>query len=293
MTPPTLNSYISTTLQKLKPVIGEGEARASLRMIFEAVKGWSPVDTAIKGGEPVSPFVIGKVDAIVNRMLNHEPLQYILGEAWWYGLKIHVTPAVLIPRPETAELVDLIVKQYKGRTDMRVADICTGSGCIACALARNLPFSRITAIDNSPAALEVAQSNGETLRVSRQIEWVEADALDSSSLPAGPLDIVVSNPPYIALDERGSMEKNVLLYEPHTALFVPDDDPLRFYRAIAGWARTTLVDGGRIFFEINPIYADRLADRMREAGWADVTLVADIHAAKRFLIARHDADNHA
>lgn len=293
MTPPTLNSYISATLQKLKPVIGEGEARASLRMIFEAVKGWSPVDTAIKGGEPVSPFVIGKVDAIVNRMLNHEPLQYILGEAWWYGLKIRVTPAVLIPRPETAELVDLMVKQYSGRTDMRVADICTGSGCIACALARNLPFSHITAIDNSAAALEVAQSNGETLRVSRQIEWVEADALDSSSLPAGPFDIVVSNPPYIALDERGSMEKNVLLYEPHTALFVPDDDPLRFYRSIAGWARTTLVDGGRIFFEINPIYADRLADRMREAGWADVALVADIHTAKRFLIARHDADNHA
>lgn len=293
MTPTTLNSYISATLGKLKPVIGEGEARASLRMIFEAVKGWSPVDTAIKGGEPVSPFVVGKVDAIVNRMLNHEPLQYILGEAWWYGLKIHVTPAVLIPRPETAELVDLIVRQYGGRPDMRVADICTGSGCIACALARNLPFSRITAVDNSAAALEVARSNGEALRVGRQIEWVEADALDATSLPAGPFDIVVSNPPYIAMDERGSMDKNVLLYEPHAALFVPDDDPLRFYRAIAGWARKSLVDGGRIFFEINPIYADRLADRMRGAGWSDVTVTTDVHAAKRFLIARHDADNNA
>lgn len=291
MTPPTLNSYISETLGKLKPVIGEGEARASLRMIFEAVKGWTPVDTAIKGGEPVSPFVVGKVDAIVHRMLNHEPLQYILGEAWWYGLRIRVTPAVLIPRPETAELVDIIVKQYGGRNDLRVADICTGSGCIACALARNLPFSRITAVDNSPAAIEVARSNGESLRVDRQTEWIEADALDATSLPAGPLDIVVSNPPYIALDERGSMEKNVLLYEPHSALFVPDDDPLLFYRSIAGWARTTLVDGGRIFFEINPIYAERLASRMREAGWDDVTLVADVHAARRFLIARYNADH--
>ncbi len=284
MSTPTLNQFVASSIARLAPVAGEREARASLRMIFEAVKGWTPVDVAIKGGDPVSPFVIGKVDDIINRMLTHEPIQYILGEAWWYGLRLKVSPAVLIPRPETAELVDLIVKEFSGRSDLRVADICTGSGCIAIALARNLPFSQVTAIDISSDALAVARENAALLRTP-SVTFLEADATDPASLPSAGFDIIVSNPPYIAEDERGSMDKNVLLYEPHAALFVPDTDPLLFYRAIAAYGLTHLADHGRIFFEINPIYADRLAAHMRDAGWADVLLTRDIHGTYRFLSA--------
>lgn len=289
MSTPTLNQFVAATIARLSPVVGEREARASLRMIFEAVKGWSAVDVAIKGGEPVSPFVSGKVDDIVNRMLTHEPLQYILGQAWWYGLKFKVTPAVLIPRPETAELVDMIVREASGRSDLKVADLCTGSGCIAIALARNLPFAQVTAVDISAPALEVARANATELRTP-SVHFVQADATDSGALPGGIFDIIVSNPPYIADDERGSMDKNVLLYEPHNALFVPDNDPLLFYRSISGWARDHIAAGGRIYFEINPLYADRLACHMREAGWRNVTLSRDVHGVYRFLSATYNKE---
>lgn len=289
MSTPTLNQFVAASVARLSPVIGEREARASLRMIFEAVKGWTPVDIAIKGGDPVSPFVIGKVEDVINRMLTHEPLQYILGEAWWYGLKIKVNPAVLIPRPETAELVDIIVKESGRRSDLRVADICTGSGCIAIALARNLPFSQVTAIDISADALAVARENARLLRTP-SVKFLEADATDPASLPDATFDIIVANPPYIAEDERGAMDKNVLLYEPLKALFVPDDDPLLFYRAIASYARNHLAGQGRIYFEINPIYADRLASHMRDAGWKDINLVRDVHGACRFLTATRPDD---
>lgn len=288
----TLNQFVAATIARLAPAIGEREARASLRMIFEAVKGWTPVDVAIKGGEPVSPFVSGKVDDIVNRMLVHEPLQYILGEAWWYGLRLRVTPAVLIPRPETAALVDMAVGEAGGRSDLRVADICTGSGCIAIALARSLPFARVTAVDNSPAALDVARGNAESLKVARQIDFVKADATCPEALPDGMYDIVIANPPYIADNERATLDMNVLLYEPHAALFVPDADPLLFYRAIARWARGHMSERGRLYFEINPIYAERLAAHMRDAGWDDVTLTRDIHGSYRFLSASARKEPH-
>lgn len=191
---------------------------------------------------------------------------------------------MLIPRPETAELVDMIVKEAGSTADLRVADICTGSGCIAVALARNLTFPVITAIDISAPALEIAAENIKDLKVS-SVTLLKADATDPSELPGGEFDIIVANPPYIADDERGSMDRNVLLYEPHSALFVPDDDPLLFYRAIAGYARTHLSASGRLYFEINPIYAERLAAHMTDAGWRDVTLTRDIHGTYRFLSA--------
>lgn len=178
----------------------------------------------------------------------------------------------------------MIVKEAGPKADLRVADICTGSGCIAVALARNLTFPVITAIDISAPALEVAAENIKALKIS-SVTLLRADATDPSALPGGEFDIIVANPPYIADDERGTMNRNVLLYEPHSALFVPDDDPLVFYRAIAGYARTHLTASGRIYFEINPIYAERLAAHMTGAGWRDVTLTRDIHGTYRFLSA--------
>ncbi|MCM1028773.1 MAG: peptide chain release factor N(5)-glutamine methyltransferase [Pseudoflavonifractor sp.] len=281
-----LSQLIRHSVATLSPLVGEREARASVGLIFEALKGWSAVDLVIRGDDEASPFITAKVNDTIHRMLSHEPVQYILGQALWHGMKLRVNPSVLIPRPETSELVDIIVKQWEGKKDLRLADICTGSGCIAIALARALPFSIVTAVDNSPEALDVARQNGDELRVARSISWVEADALNPSTLPAGPYDFIVANPPYIAEDERGGMDRNVLMYEPHAALFVPDSDPLIFYRAISSYALSQLRPGGMIYFETNPLYASRLASHMEQAGWIDVDTIRDIHAAERFLSAR-------
>lgn len=271
--------------ERLAPKYGEGEAREMARIIFENLKGWSPVDIAIRQDEPVSAYISGKIDTVVKRLLDDEPIQQIFGVADFYGMKLHVTRDTLIPRPETAELVDLIVKE-NDRKDLRVLDAGTGSGCIAIALSRNLPFSEVTAIDISDKALEVARHNARDLHCA--IDFRKADML---SLPGGlareVFDIIVSNPPYIAMKEKAAMDRNVLEYEPATALFVPDSDPLKFYSAILKSAQGgMLAHGGRIYFEINPAYADNLRDETIRLGFNNVTLTRDSYGKLRFLSAQ-------
>ena len=271
--------------ERLAPKYGEGEAREMARIIFENLKGWSPVDIAIRQDEPVSAYISGKIDTVVKRLLDDEPIQHIFGVADFYGMKLHVTRDTLIPRPETAELVDLIVKE-NDRKDLRVLDAGTGSGCIAIALSRNLPFSEVTAIDISDKALEVARHNARDLHC--VIDFRKADML---SLPAGldgeVFDIIVSNPPYIAMKEKAAMDRNVLEYEPATALFVPDSDPLKFYSAILKASQEgMLAPGGRIYFEINPAYADNLRDETIRLGFNNVTLTRDSYGKLRFLSAQ-------
>lgn len=272
---------------RLVPIYGRGEAEAMIRLIFEALKGWRPVDIVLNEDKPLSDYMRGKVDAILNRLAMHEPLQYILGEARFYGLTLKVTPAVLIPRPETEELVELIVKGAGNMEDLHVLDACTGSGCIALALARNLRFPLITAFDISAEALEVAGENDAALRT--RITFRQADALKLSrdSLPGAPWDIIVSNPPYIGEMERLQMDANVLDYEPRKALFVPDRTPLLFYDALAAYGTETLRPGGRIYFEINPLHAEALKELMEKAGYADVSLIRDMSGKLRFLEATH------
>lgn len=267
---------------RLAPLYGQGEAKAMTRIIFENLKGWTPVDLAIKANETLTDYMTGKIDAVVERLLRHEPIQYIFGNTTFYGLKISVTRDTLIPRPETAELVDIIVRDNGGRKDLRVLDIATGSGCIALALARNLPFADVTATDISAKALDVARGNARDLRVS--VDFVEADILRGEPAGEGPFDIIVSNPPYIAESERADMEPNVLDYEPPTALFVPDSDPLEFYRAILGYAGDALAAGGKIYFEINPLFAAQLAGLARKSGWGQVEIQRDSFGKERFAI---------
>lgn len=271
--------------ERLAPKYGAGEAREMARMIFENLKGWSPVDLAIRQDEPVSVYIAGKIDSVVNRLLDDEPIQQIFGIADFYGMKLKVTPDTLIPRQETAELVDLIVKE-NDRKDLRVLDAGTGSGCIAIALSRNLPFSEVTAIDISDKALEVARVNARALHCA--IDFRQADML---SLPAGieqeTFDIIVSNPPYVTMKEKEAMERNVLEYEPATALFIPDSDPLKFYLAILRAAQGEMLrPGGRIYFEINPAYADNLLAQTIGLGFRNVTLTRDTYGKQRFLSAQ-------
>lgn len=279
----TVKEVADKAFRRLAPRYGAGEARWMVRLMMEEFKNYSPVDMAVRGDFEAGENVERRIDETVGRLLNGEPIQYIFGRARFYGMNLKVTPDVLIPRPETEELVDLIVKDCGGRSDLRVLDVCTGSGCIAIALARNLPFSRVDAIDISPGALAVARNNAAELKAA--VDFTEADALDMQAPEAGKYDIIVSNPPYIAEHERAEMDPNVLEHEPALALFVPDSDPLRFYIAIARYALMALREDGRLYFEINPLYASELKDQMKRMGWNDVDVLADMQKNLRFLIA--------
>lgn len=277
----TLSALQRATVQSLSAVYPQSEAQWLWREMMLRIKGWDRVQLAIRANDPVSDFVRRKVSETTSRLLAHEPIQYIFGMAEFYGLQLHVSPAVLIPRPETAELVDLIVRQADDRPDLRVLDICTGSGCIAVALARNLRFPLIEAIDLSPEALDIAARNASDLKV--RVNFSQRDALHLSPEPSPRFDIIVSNPPYIAEREKSLMDANVLDHEPAMALFVPDSNPLIFYHAIATYAMSALVPGGRLYFEINPIFASQLVNDLKAQGWQDVNVLPDMQRLNRFI----------
>ena len=282
----TYRRAIDEAVARLAPAtMDEREARANVRMAVMELKSWSQVDLAIKSGEEISDFMLGKLNAVVDRLVAGEPIQYILGYADFYGMRFAVNPSVLIPRPETAELVDLIVSDAGRQPDLSVLDLCTGSGCIAVALARNLPFSRVEAVDISADALSVARTNSAALRAF--VSFLQADVLTMTPPAAPEFDIIVSNPPYIPESDRADMDRNVLEHEPSIALFVPDADPLRFYDAITRYASQALRPGGYLYFEINPDFSDRIVSNLRAAGYDDVCAVRDIHGRYRFVKALH------
>ncbi|MDE6577376.1 MAG: peptide chain release factor N(5)-glutamine methyltransferase, partial [Muribaculaceae bacterium] len=188
-----MRATLKSLRDSLRPIYGRGETEAIIRIIFHHLKGWSAVDMIVHEGEPLSPFIKTEIEKIRQRLLKQEPIQYITGEARFHGLNLKVSPDVLIPRPETEELVDLIVDEADDRTDLRVLDIGTGSGCIAIALARSLRFPYIYALDVSQKALQVARKNTAEHKVN--ISFIEADIF--SWQPSETFDIIVSNPPYI------------------------------------------------------------------------------------------------
>lgn len=279
-----LKEIIAKIKTEIVPIYGVRETEWMIRDIMEYLKGYSAVDLIFRGNEEISFFIEVKIKKIVLRLLDNEPLQYILGEARFYGHKFKVTRATLIPRPETQELVDMIVKENP-QTDLSVLDIGTGSGCIAISLARALKFPSVSAIDISPDAIEVAKENAQNLKVN--VDFQERDMLQlDGNEDASKYDIIVSNPPYIAEMERINMEENVLSYEPATALFVPDDEPLLFYKAIIKYASKALKDKGRLYFEINPYYVVELSQEIQKYGFSDIEVVKDIHSQNRFITAR-------
>lgn len=284
----TLHQLMADARHRLAAACGDREAAAMVDEMMLRIKGWDRVQTIIRANDPASEFLTSRVNETVQRLLDGEPIQYIFGKANFYGMDFTVTPDTLIPRPETAQLVDMIVDRYGRQSDLRVLDLGTGSGCIAIALARNLTFPKeVAAIDISPKALDVARSNATTLKVS--VNFIQADMLDTQSIvdnADGSFDIIVSNPPYIAEAEAKEMERHVLDHEPHSALFVPDSDPLLFYRAIAAIAEKTLVPAGTLYLEINPLFAKQLADMLRTHGFTDIDIIKDMQQADRFIIAK-------
>lgn len=279
---PLVHDVVLRLREELTPIYGQGESDAMIRLIFEHLKNWGPVDIIIHERQPVSEFIEGEINKILERLQQHEPIQYILGMTYFYGMNFRVGPGVLIPRPETEELIDLIINSNKEK-DLRVLDIATGSGCIAIALARNLLFPQVEAFDISCKALDVAARNAEVLKTN--VKFFEADMY--KWMPnAEVYDIIVSNPPYIDQAEKNDMAPNVLHYEPHEALFVPDDNPMGYYKRIADIGIKGLKPGGKLYLEINPRHADELVDFYSSKGYADVNILLDIHGKKRFLKCR-------
>jgi release factor glutamine methyltransferase len=250
---PTVDQIRRTLRSRLEPKFGTNEARALERIIFEDVMNLRPIDVAVSPERELPEFIPAKVDAIIERLLADEPIQQVLGTARFCGMMLRVTPNVLIPRPETEQLVDMIADRWRNVPDVRVLDIGTGSGCIAIALARALRFPQVTAVDISADALNVARRNAAEWKVA--IDLQQADALQLQ-LP-GEWDVIVSNPPYIMQSEAAEMEPRVLRHEPHTALFVPDAEPMLFYDAIRAYAARHLSARGMLYFEINPLMAQR------------------------------------
>lgn len=280
----TYGAIADSALATLRSRFSPAEARWMVRIIFMQLKSYTPTDMIIKSSDEASEFFKTQVNNVISRLLDNEPIQYIFGTARFYGMDFHVDHSTLIPRPETEQLVDMIVDRYANAgSDLHVLDIATGSGCIAIALARNLRFPLVDAIDISPKAIEVARGNASTLHAG--VNFSVADILTLPP-PSSPIfDIIVSNPPYIAESEKKQMEPNVLLHEPPSALFVPDDDPLLFYRAISQYALKALHPYGTLWLEINPLFADSLKKLLESDGWVDIKILPDERRKLRFATA--------
>lgn len=264
----------------------DGEARAIARILIEELFGLSYTDIVCGATDQLSADDTLRLDTAVRRIEQGEPLQHVLGYADFCGNHFGVNASVLIPRPETEWLVDEGERLMNGASNAapsapkRILDIGTGSGCIAISLKLRLGEAYVEAWDISEEALRTAESNAKALKA--EVAFCKRDALRAEESVA-PWDLIVSNPPYICDSERADMDDNVLLHEPHTALFVPDDDPLHFYRAIARYALRSLSNGGSLLFECNTRYAEATGEMMREMGFEDVTVNDDCFGLPRFV----------
>lgn len=282
MTVSEIKKYL---ISQLTPVVGATETEAMTRVMILQDLGLSPVDTVLNGQRQIENFTERRLKEQCARVVAGEPLQYVLGQASFHGLELKVNPAVLIPRPETSQLVDIITDRAEGASDLNVVDLCTGSGCIILALGRSLNFPHLTAVDNSPAALQVAEENARMLHI--DVKFVETDVLSLEPPTTPYYDIIVSNPPYVAESEKKDMDPRVLDHEPASALFVPDNDPLKFYKAISRYALKALKQNGTLYFEINPLFATDLQDMLENDGWGNVQILRDFRGKNRFAVCQH------
>ena len=274
--------------QSLTPLYDAGEAQAIVRTVLDVKYGMTLTDIICGKVNELSADEGKKIEEIVERLQKAEPVQYILGETDFAGRTFHVEPGVLIPRPETAELCQWIEEDASKK---RILDICTGSGCIAITLALDIEDSIVEGWDISEEALRIAQDNVKALDA-KNVKIAHHDALnltngmkaDNKSISNGEKwDVIVSNPPYICEKEKKDMEKNVLEHEPDIALFVPDEDPLRFYRAIAQYAVIALKPGGDLYFEINPIYEKEMRVMLEKMHFINIETREDAFGKKRMM----------
>ena len=277
--------------QSLTPLYDAGEAQAIVRTVLDVEYGMTLTDIICGKVNELSSDEERNLEEIIARLQKGEPVQYVLGEADFAGRTFHVEPGVLIPRPETAELCQWIeeeISSLDADDPKQILDICTGSGCIAITLGLNIPNSEVTGWDISEDTLRIAQGNVEMLKAGNvRIEYQDALMLPKAAETA---DIIVSNPPYICEKEKADMEKNVLEHEPSIALFVPDEEPLKFYRAIAEYASSALKSEGALYFEINPIYEKETREMLEELGFKDIETKEDAFGKKRMMKAKNNKE---
>lgn len=276
-----MNKIVAYIRSRLQPYYTAEEVSALSRIVCCDLLGQAPTDYYLGKDIVLSSKKEQELEDILQRLSRFEPLQYIEGRTLFLGREFWVAPGVLIPRPETEELVELMLKEIPA--DARILDVGTGSGCIAISLAKELPDALVTAWDVSPEALSVARVNARKLQAN--VRFVECDVLACQVDEVGLYDVIVSNPPYVTEAEKADMEPNVLQWEPSLALFVPDDDPLRFYRRIAVLGRDMLADGGRLYFEINRAYGREMVEMLRAMGYVGVRVEKDLSQNDRFVIA--------
>lgn len=252
------------------------ELRALERSVFRHQLGWDMGELEMRRDQALSESELLQVYRPLDRLVAGEPLQYVLGSVVFHGLTIGVSPAALIPRPETEELVDRIVRS--GRAPRKIIDIGTGSGCIALALKQAFPDAQVTGADISEAALELARTNGD--RHGLEVTWIAMDALNED-FPEGAFDLVVSNPPYIPEREAAGLDPVVRDHEPPMALFVPDEDSLCFYRAIASRASDRMTPEGELWFEVHHEHSGQVADLLGRMGWKSVQVHDDLSGNPR------------
>lgn len=295
-----LAEFVKAGTKALESLYPQKEARSIVLMLCEEVLGTENYTHIVEPEFKIDDKKLPELEAAMERLKKMEPVQYVLGHTEFYGRTFKVDPAVLIPRPETELLcrdaIKLGMRVYRMRSPygknaepVRILDLCTGSGCIAWTMALSIPGSRVTAVDISDAALEVAAGQDfaselkskETFRP----EFIKADVLDSEQeIELGPFDIVLSNPPYIMESEKEDMRRNVLEYEPESALFVPDDDPLLFYRAIARWSQRFMSPDGVGLSEVNETLARQTETVFKAAGYAHTEIVRDLSDKNRYII---------
>ena len=273
----TTIQYIEKELADLYP---KSEIQGFIRIIFEYVCGYDYTGLLLHKNEEINVAHQKEIEEIVLRLKRFEPIQYILGETEFHGLKLKVKPGVLIPRPETEELVQWMTETI-WPSKPKILDVGTGSGCIALALKNKLPHAEISAIDFSKEALQTATENAALNDL--EVEFIQSDILQWSKINWPLYDGIVSNPPYVRELEKKEMQANVLKYEPETALFVPDDDPLIFYHQIGHFAQHYLKAEGKLFFEINESMGEQIVHFLEQIGFKNIELRKDLNEKNRMI----------
>lgn len=276
-------NHIATYIQhSLKQMYEPGELKSISLIVCRDLLHITSTDIYLDKDIKLSEEQETLLKSVVERLQNKEPIQYIRGTADFYGRSFRVTPDVLIPRPETEELVELILQEVD-KEDIAVLDIGTGSGCIAVTLSAHLPRAYVEAWDVSPSALAVADANNK--QGGGRVQFREQDVLADLPADCRLFDVIVSNPPYITHREKITMEANVLDWEPGLALFVPDEEPLRFYRRIAEVGREVLMPQGKLYFEINRAYGEEVVQMLGEQGYQQIRLLKDMFGDNRMVAA--------
>ena len=278
-----LEDYRSQFRNQLASLYSQEEAKAITSLAFQFVLKMDRVGISLSRKQELSPSQQEALQEVLERLLEAEPIDYVIGTAPFYGLEFKINKATLIPRPETEELVAWILAEITEKS--KILDIGTGSGCIAVSLAKHLPTATVTAIDVSLGALEIAKSNADCNGVA--VHFLEQNILQADSLPVT-YDVIVSNPPYVRELEKAEINDNVLKHEPHTALFVADNDPLIFYKKITELALIHLNPGGKLFFEINEYLGVETVALVQDLGFSNVMLKKDAFGKDRMIRAIKD-----